>query len=382
MPPMPIRFQPSTPKWRLAAVLILLSTAAFPGRPTQAANSPPAYPLYLPLVTQQAMFFDGPRLPFGYGWGVFNWRAYWPANTQYPHSSFNWVKIAENPDPAHLCGGNRLPYNVLLRLNKADAGATAQQVADDTWTWAQNLKALPGRARCVDAFEIGNEPNLSMTGAWGGAVNPERYADQLCAAYTAVKNTDPSWVVVSAGLAPTAGLPDPTLALTDTVFLRRMLDRIRDTHAGDAGACFDVLGYHNYGFRAAYSADPAGPECLERACFRGAEAILTILRGEYGVAKQIWSTETGWMRDFAAGGCAAAPWGGVFGGFQRSDAGQAAELVGAFQYARANWSWLGAIFMFNLDFDARPQDPCQDEQGWFAVKGFAAEAALEAMAKP
>jgi len=40
------------------------------------------------------------------------------------------------------------------------------------------------------------------------------------------------------------------------------------------------------------------------------------------------------------------------------------------------------MFVFNLDYDQRPQDICQDEQGWFAVKGHAAEAALEAMAKP
>jgi len=29
-----------------------------------------------------------------------------------------------------------VPYKVLLRLNKTDANATPQQVADDTWQWA------------------------------------------------------------------------------------------------------------------------------------------------------------------------------------------------------------------------------------------------------
>ncbi|MBM2848511.1 MAG: hypothetical protein HW418_1453, partial [Anaerolineales bacterium] len=71
-----------------------------------------------------------------------------------------------------------------------------------------------------------------------------------------------------------------------------------------------------------------------------------------------------------------------FAGFQLSDTAQANQLVGAFQYSRANWSWMGAMFVFNLDFTSRPVALCEDEQGWFAAKGFPAEAALENMSKP
>ncbi len=196
-----------------------------------------------------------------------------------------------------------------------------------------------------------------------------------------VHGGDPDFLVVAAGLAPTAGLPDPTLALTDTVFLRRMLARIQATR-GYAGACFDALGYHNYGFRTGVETDPRSPACVDRSCFRGVEDVYAILYDEYGVHKRIWSTEMGWMRDFTAGGCGGAPWAGVFGGFQLSNADQASRLVTAFAYARTHWPWLGAMFVFNLDYDRRPQDLCTDEQGWFAVKGYPAEAALEAMAKP
>lgn len=387
MPAMPS--SPDTPlarrRWRLLAAVLFAWLALTAARPPEQepAAEPVAPRLFLPFVGQSALFLDGPHVPFAYGWGIYNWRAYWPANQQYPTTTFNWLRVSENPDPAQLCGSFRLPYRVLLRLNKADASATAQQVADDAWTWAGTLQALGGAAGpCVDAFEIGNEPNLSMTGAFGGPVNPELYADQLCAAHHAVKAQNPNYIVVSAGLAPTAGLPDPTLALTDTVFLRRMLGRIRETQAGDAGACFDVLGYHNYGFRVAFDADPTSPACAERSCFRGAEEIFRILHDEYGVNKRLWTTETGWTRDFLAGGCGAAPWVTFFNGFQRSPEGQGAELVGAFQYARANWQWLGGIFVFNLDYDRRDQDPCQDEQGWFAVMGYPAREALEAMPKP
>ena len=90
--------------------------------------------------------------------------------------------------------------------------------------------------------------------------------------------------------------------------------------------------------------------------------MYAILYDEYGVHKRIWSTEMGWMRDFTAGGCGGAPWAGVFGGFQLSNADQASRLVTAFAYARTHWPWLGAMFVFNLDYDRRPQDLCTDEQ--------------------
>jgi hypothetical protein len=73
-----------------------------------------------------------------------------------------------------------------------------------------------------------------------------------------------------------------------------------------------------------------------------------------------------------------------YNGAQVSDQAQADNLVGAFQHARANWPWLGAMFVANLDYNVRPwaTDPCQDPDGWFAVRGYPAEAALESMPKP
>ena len=378
-------------KLRLMTLIGVLVAMALPlageARPSSAAPPTPAdvgqnFKLYLPLVEKNFFLFSGPQIPFGYGWGVYNFRAYWPDLPQYPPTSFNWIKVTDNPPKGDLCGSHRLPYKVLIRLNKTDANATVQEVADDTWTWAHNMETAPGVGKCVDAFEIGNEPNLSMQGAYSGPVNPERYADQLCAAYTAVKNTDPSFIVVSAGLAPTGGISDTTVAMETETFMRRMLDRIRDTHAGDAGACFDVLGYHNYGFRTGYATAPNSADCPAGMCFRGAERIFDILLNEYGVAKRLWATETGWMRDFVAGGCGSAPWASSFAGFQLSDTAQANQLVGAFQYSRANWSWMGTMFVFNLDFNTRPQGSCVDEQHWFAVKGYPAEAELENMNKP
>ena len=389
--------------------LALLLTAAM-GQPPKPADPPNAPPpptyslfmplaqdvsgpttLYLPIVADQPFVLGGPGIPFAYGWSVFQYQSYRlpppgqikPLYPQYPSTGFNWIKVTANPNSSELCGENRLPYNVLLRLNKTDANATVQNVADDTWTWAHNMETSPGVGKCVDAFEIGNEPNLSGAGQYNGPVNPAKYADQLCAAYDAIKKTDPSFIVVSAGLAPTGGSSDHTYAMESISFLRAMLDEVRvnPVSHGDPGGCFDVLAYHNYGFRTGYATDPHDPACPADMCFRGVEDVEAVLQS-YGINKRIWSTETGWMRNYVPT-CSSAPWAGIFNGFPVSNQVQADNLVGAFQYARANWPWLGGIFVFNLDFNPprRSTNPCYDEQGWFAVKGYPAESALEAMPK-
>jgi len=382
-------------------VLALLASLAMIDPPKPLDPPEPVahtYTLYLPgvqLAPPPAAVTLSPLTNFAYGWSVFQYQSYRlpppsgikPEFPLYAPTSFNWIKVTASPNSAELCGPNRLPYHVLLRLNKTDANATVQNVADDTWQWAHWMEPASQPAdqpRCVDAFEIGNEPNLSGPGQYNGPVSPARYADQLCAAYDAIKRTDPKYIVVSAGLAPTGGFADHSLGMESLAYLRAMLDEIRANPVshGDPGGCFDVLAYHNYGFRTGFATDPHGPACPAEMCFRGAEDTWAVLQ-DYGIRKQIWSTETGWMRDYAAGGCASAPFAGTFGGFALSDKAQADNLVGAFQYARANWPWLGAMFVFNLDFNPprRASDPCYDEQGWFAVQGHPAEAALEAMPK-
>jgi hypothetical protein len=359
--------------------------------PPVRANPTPAPPvsdtvsttfkIFLPLVMRNYLTFVGPNVPFGYGWHVYN-------RANHFTTSLGWIKINDNPPQQSIdfCGNNRWPKKVLLRLNFAEASRSASDTGDRTWEYVGYMQDNSPTGWCVDAVEVGNEPNLSGNGMYNGPVNPALYADQLCASYTAVKGLNPNLIVVSAGLAPTAPHPDPTFVMDEEAFLRAMLDRIRDTHNGDAGACFDVLGYHNYGFRTGYSTDPNNVDlCPSGMCYRGVERIQAILWNEYNVYKKIWTTEMGWLRDFYAGGCGGAWWEPYFRGFQNSDQGQADQLVNAFQYARANWGWSGAMFVFNFDFNERPAwvtNPCYDEQGWFAVKNKPAHTALETMPKP
>lgn len=359
--------------------------------PGPAAAAVVTHTVFLPFVARNAITFQGPSISFGYGWNVYEYWKFRNGGTN--TTSLTWLKlVADTPidqAQAEFCNNNRLDYAILLRLNHADAGAESLQwVADRSFEWAVEMQNIGGSGKCTEAFEIGNEPNLSGTGAYNGPVDPERYADQLCAAYNAIKAVDPNYIVVSAGLAPTGVYSDPTVVLDEEDFLRRMLARIRDEHNGDAGACFDVLGHHNYGFRTGHATSPTDEAlCPSGMCFRGAERMWNILYGEYGVAKRIWSTEIGWLRDFNVESCLVVNPGvfSFFTGFENSDQEQADELVAAFQYARANWPWSGAMFVFNYDFNHRPPwqaNHCYDEQGWFAVDGYPAESALENMPKP
>jgi hypothetical protein len=338
--------------------------------------------LFLPFIAHNAMTFQGPNIPFGYGWNVF-WENF---NANNPTTNFGWVKfsVSEPTSLSAFCGGNDLPYNVLLRLNWAMSGVGIQYGKDRVYEVASGLKQLSGSGDlCVQAFEIGNEPNLFSM--YGGRIDPVVFAQQLCAQYDIIKSVDPNYIVVSGGVAPTGDIDDANVAVNETVFLSRMLTYIRDTR-GDAGACFDVLGYHNYGFRTGYATDPNDAAlCASDMCFRGIEHAWDILYGEYGVSKRIWSTEMGWLRDFTQNSPPCTNLLSVFDGFQNSDQGQADQLVAAFQYARTHWLWSGAMFVFNHDFNHRPPwqaNHCYDEQGWFAVDDHPAENALENMLKP
>lgn len=369
--------QPTTPASTDFAPPTRTATPVPPSPAATATPGTPTAPATLPSAAA--------GLPFAYGWDVAFFAAYQPsANVaQYAPTSFNWLRITGLPDTwEYLCNQFKLPYNVLLRLNRVGAGVSPAEAAADAGNWARLLHQHNGSERCVQAFEIGNEPNLSGAGRFGGPVDPAAYADQLCAAYDAIKAVDPAYVVVSAGLGMTGG--DTPDYLDEVAFTRRTLERIR-AQRGSAGACFDALGAHNYGFRTGFGTDPAdAAACPDGMCFRGVEQLHSVLAGEFGVSHPVWSTSVGWMRDYSAGGCAAAGWAAPFSGFAVADQAQGDNLVGAFQYARTNWPWLGAMFVANLDYNQRPwaPDPCQDPDGWFAVKGHPAEAALEAMPRP
>jgi hypothetical protein len=306
---------------------------------------------------------------FGYGFNVAAWDV-----GLLQSMGFNWMKVFSPP-------GSRLPVNILLRVaaSAADLG-NLTAFGNDLYELAQD------QADYVEAYEIGNEPNLDADYGWGTAPNAADYAALLCVAYDRIKDADADAIVVSAGLAPTGrvqgnwnGHPGHNgLYQDEREYFKEFLN------AG-GGACLDAVGYHNYGFSADYDAEPdvaAGDpaqNCANGFCFRGAEKLYEIMQANGLGNKKMWTTEYGWIVA-PPDDCLDDP------GWQGrqwqivSEQKQAENLVGSFQYATANWPWMEAMFVFNLNFNKAAYPVCE-QMRFYGVEDRPAEDALRNMPK-
>lgn len=276
---------------------------------------------------------------------------------------FDWIKIYE--DQLAVLPTGPFTYHVLLRI--AADGYPASMAA-----YVQHVTAVvSGNLSRIDAVEIGNEPNT--TSGWGyQAVSPENYARLLCQTRSALKAIAPNLVVVSAGLAPVGRTPISAWgsAMDDRVFADRLLNTMQAEYPAQY-PCFDAFGYHAQGYpyepERAVQDLPPGDNGNEFH-FRATEWYHTLLVNRGFGSVPIWLTEFGWLRDPDAdpwwadntratyGFCSLVPeFNNSFGWMKVSEAQQADYLVRAFQYADANWPWLGPMFIWNLDWN---------NQGW------------------
>lgn len=289
---------------------------------------------------------------------------------------FNWIKVFNAP-------GSDLPQNVLIRV---DANYTH---LGDVTAFGNSVQALAqNNGAYIDAYEIGNEVNLDASYGWGASPIAADYKILLCEAYTRIKQADPTAIVVSAGLAPTGRVQGNWnghaghngLYQDEREYLREMLDV-------GAGPCFDALGYHPYGYSADFDAAPdvssSDPtqNCANGFCFRGVEKIYEIMDAEYSLGnKQIWPTEFGWIVEPPSHCLSDPSWAGRLWQIVSLEK-QASNLRGAFEYADANYPWMGAMFIFNLNFNMAPYYPECEQMRFYAVEGRPAQAALAAMPK-
>jgi hypothetical protein len=258
---------------------------------------------------------------------------------------FDWSQIEplpgeyfwEYPDSV-MRGCEHYGLNLVVRLDQPpdwalSSGVKGLLIDVDAYTVfvARVAQRYEGR---VEAYVIWNEPNLAQE--WGGQPpDPEGYAQLLRAAYTAVKESDPQALVVSAGLAPT-NRGDET-AMDDRVYLEVLYE------AG-AQEFFDVLGAHPYGF--AYGPDDPH-DAHEGLNFARLEDLREILVAHGDAEKPMWATEVGWTTEAVAGEQA---W------LQVTEEGQAAYLTGAFEKAGDEWPWLERMAVWNLSAGLDPED--------------------------
>lgn len=270
----------------------------------------------------------------------------------------SWAKVY-NPPPM------RLPSNILYRY---DVNAYTYLDLDFVSFSLSNITADYGEN--IEAYQIGNEPNLSAE--WYAPPTASEYVAVLCEAYGVIKQYDPDALVISAGLATVGRIPGEWNGQSghdgsnqdERAYLQAFLD------AGGA-ECADAIGYNALGFRADFDANPdeetedPDTNCGNGFCFRTIEQIRGILVDNGYEDKPVWATEVGWITAPPSACLNSYDW--QTRTWQTvSNAKQSENITGAIQYAENNYDWMGALFLWNLDFNQVPYYEC-DQMRFYSI---------------
>jgi len=190
----------------------------------------------------------------------------------------------------------------------------------------------------VAAYQVWDEPNLAAH--WGGGpVSPPAYADLLARTARAIRSADPDALILLAGLAPTT--ESGPLNLSEVRYLEQL-------YQTGAAPYFDIVAGKPYGF-------DTGPDDrrVEETVLNFSRLIMLrevmVRHGDGG--KAIWATQWGW--NALPRGWSGAPsiWG------QTDEETQAARTVAAFERARREWPWLGAMILEHFQPPVTTDDP-------------------------
>jgi hypothetical protein len=219
----------------------------------------------------------------------------------------------------------------------------------------------------VHAIEIWNEQNLAHEN--GGEVSTDdaaHYVEVLKAAYTRIKEIDPTIVVVAGPPAATA-TNVPNTAISDERYFRAMYSY----QNGVIRNYFDVQAVHPGG--AANPPDTLWPRDPSPAqgwttdstfYFRHVERVRELME-EYGLGDhQIWITEYGWATQNTSPGF-------EFGN-QVSYDQQAQYIVGAMRRTKEQYPWVGNMFLWNLNFGplkAQQGEPMHEQASFGILNG-------------
>ncbi len=269
-----------------------------------------------------------------------------------------------------VAGASTKGLNVMLSVVKSPDWVGAKGgLPTKTQDFSDFMSFLTQRyAGRVQAYEIWNEENYAVE--TGGRVNVAAYIPVLKAGYQAVKEADPTAVVVFGGLTPT-GISDPAIALNDVEYLRQ----IYALNGGEIKQYYDVLGAHpgsncnppdtswpDNPATTPCGTDPDGGRSYTKDDSFYFKRILEIRKvledaGEGG--KKMWLTEFGWTTANQAPGYG-------YGKFV-SEQQQAQYLARAFDLGKS-YPWMGVMFVWNLNFAAitRPSD---EKYPWGVLRG-------------
>jgi len=336
----------------LAALVAVGSLAAFGQRWLHRGivyGTPPEIPLaavYPYGVNVALEQYDGARREMalsrvenaGFGWvrQVFPWDAIEPQPGRYHWAQ--WDAIVEA-----VAGHNLRLIAVIDRAPKwarrPEDEDNPEALPADPATLAEFVKAFVGRyGPRVTALEVWREPNLRpRTGADGP--DPREYTAHLRAAYTAAKATNPTVIVLNAGLAPTT--ENSQRAMSDLDFLKGMYN------AG-ARPFFDALAARPLGFWSGPEDRRVDPKVLNFSRV----LLLRELMVRHGDShKAIWAVEFGWSALSPNWTGAPSPWG------TDVPEKQAQRTTDAVRRALSEWPWMGPMIVLHLSPNAPPDDP-------------------------
>jgi hypothetical protein len=212
----------------------------------------------------------------------------------------------------------------------------------------------------VKAYEVWNEQNFSRE--WGGGtINAGQYVELLKVSYNRIKQADPQATVIAGALTPT-GVNDPNIAVDDVLYL----DQMYRYQNGVFKQYADAVGSHMAGYNNAPE-DWVDRNTVNTPGFKGHGSFyfrridqLREVMARYGDNRQMWITEYHWA--------AASP--PVPAGYEwtthLSEQQVADFFVRSIQSIRASRPWVGAVFVWNLNFRTFA-DPHVSETAIFGI---------------
>lgn len=272
-------------------------------------------------ATDLARYLDGVRaagakwLRFDINWHVIQYSG--PA-------SYNWAPFDNVVNAARARGINVLGLITYTPPWARAAGTTASYPPTNSSDYAAFAKAAAAHfgPLGVHAYEVWNEPNISVF--WSPGPDPARYTQLLKAAYTAIKQADPSATVVSGGLSPYGSIGEVTSTnMNPVTFLERM-------YANGARGSFDALGWHpyNYPYGLGFYGWSAWSQMTETS-----PSARSLMSANGDGAKQIWPTEFG------------APTGSTSNSM--TEAAQAQLVTDSYAKLKG-WTWAGPSFFYSF----------------------------------
>lgn len=228
----------------------------------------------------------------GVGWVKVqvSWKLYQPAPDRYDEERFTELD-------GLVSAAQDKGIKVLLSVSKAPEWSRPVTEMDgpplNYQLYRNFLRVLGSRyLGRVAAYELWNEPNLQRE--WNGTeLNAADFVRLVNEGASGLRETDPQAILISGAPAVT-GINDGVVAIDDRVFLRSMLK------AGIAGQ-IDAVGVHPYGWAnppesSFGSPDPAAASHNDHPSFFFINTLQDYanLLHEFGVQKQLWTTEFGW----------------------------------------------------------------------------------------